>query len=250
MRTIFPPNTPDLTQDDLRSGAEHAERLGRPWLMVNFVTSINGSITVDGRSAGLSGEADRDLFRRLRAASDVVLAGAGTARTEQYRRPSTPEQWLPWRTANGLEPAPQLALASRSGDIPDDLPLLEGQGAVPLLYHPAAADLPPLPEGIDGVACGDATSVDLVAVLDDLYRRGARLVLCEGGPHLFGDLSALDLVDELFVTLSPKLIGPETTRMLVTRTPFEHDYSLHRVLQAGDEVLLAHRRDRTAPDPT
>lgn len=244
MRTIYPPDSPDLTLDDLRSGAERAEALGRPWVMVNFVTSINGSITIDGRSGGLSGEADRELFRRLRAASDVVLVGAGTARTEQYRRPSTPEQWQPWRAEHSLAPAPQLALASRSGDIPSDLPLLEGAGATPLLYHSAGSDLPGLPDGIEPVACGTEASVDLQALLHDLYDRGARLVLCEGGPHLFGDLSAADLVDELFVTVSPKLVGPETTRMVVTRTEFELDYSVHRIVQAGSEVMLAYRRDR------
>lgn len=249
MQTIFPPGSADLSLDELRSGADLAETWDRPWLMMNFVTSINGTITVDGRSGGLSGDADRHLFRQLRAATDVVLAGAGTARTEQYRRPSTPEQWRGWRAEHRLAPAPLLALVSRSGDIPDDLPLLQGDGEEPLLYHPDRPNRPALPRGIRSVACGDAESVDLRSVLEDLHGRGARSVLCEGGPHLFGDLSALDLVDELFVTLSPKLVGPESTRMLVTRTAFVQEYSLHRVLQAGDEVLLAYRRRRDAEVP-
>ena len=45
------------------------------------------------------------------------------------------------------------------------------------------------------------------AVLDALAARGARLVLCEGGPHLFGQLLDARLVDELFLTMAPQIAG-------------------------------------------
>src|SRR5262245_56250186 len=54
-------------------------------LRVNFVTSLDGAAAVDGRSAGLSGEADKAVFRLLRAECDAVLVGAGPYRAENYK---------------------------------------------------------------------------------------------------------------------------------------------------------------------
>ena len=61
----------------------------RPWLLVNMVSSLDGAVTVEGRSGGLARPADKAMFRALRAVGDVVLAGAGTVRAEGYR-PATP----------------------------------------------------------------------------------------------------------------------------------------------------------------
>jgi len=62
------------------------------WLRANFVTSADGAAYVEGRSGGLSSPDDMRLFGLLRVLADVVLAGAGTARAEEYkpalRRPS------------------------------------------------------------------------------------------------------------------------------------------------------------------
>ena len=58
---------------------------GRAWLRANMVTSIDGAVQgPDGRSGSLSPPADRRLLGLLRALADVVLAGAGTVRTERY----------------------------------------------------------------------------------------------------------------------------------------------------------------------
>jgi riboflavin biosynthesis pyrimidine reductase len=61
-------------------------------------------------------------------------------------------------------------------------------------------------EVADVVVAGD-DRVDLRAALTALAQQGAGVVLCEGGPTLLGELVALDLLDELCLTLSPVLGG-------------------------------------------
>ena len=64
--------------------------VGRPWLLVNMITSLDGAVTVGGLSGGLARPADKEMFTALRAVGDVVMAGAGTVRAEGYgpARPS------------------------------------------------------------------------------------------------------------------------------------------------------------------
>src|SRR4051812_27008758 len=59
-------------------------------LRVNFVASLDGAVTLGGRSGGLGSPGDRRIFNLLRALSDVVLVGHGTASAEGYG-PITPD---------------------------------------------------------------------------------------------------------------------------------------------------------------
>ncbi len=54
------------------------------WVRANFISSADGAVSLDGRSGGLSGKADRLLFHVLRALADIILVGAGTVRAEHY----------------------------------------------------------------------------------------------------------------------------------------------------------------------
>lgn len=155
---------PELSDDELATAyATPAER----FLRVNFVTSIDGVVAVDGVSRPLSDDADRRVFRLLRTSCDAVLVGAGTARLENYQPLKLSPQQRSIRVAAGRAPDPELVVVSRSGG-PD---------------------------------------VDLAALLDDLAAHGLRQVLCEGGPHLLGGLLAIDAVDELCLTVAPMIVG-------------------------------------------
>ena len=84
----------------------------RPWLRANMVSSLDGSAVRDGRSEGLSSAADKEVFGVLRGLADVVLVGAGTARTEGYRALRPKEAYAGVRASLGQRPAPVLALVS------------------------------------------------------------------------------------------------------------------------------------------
>ncbi|MFM7061880.1 MAG: dihydrofolate reductase family protein [Actinomycetes bacterium] len=215
---------------------------GRPWVLANMVMSIDGAIAVDGRSGGLGGQPDRQMFTAVRSVPDVVLVGAGTARTERYRRPG-PGPAAELRTGRGQTAAPLLAVVSNRALVPEDQPFLSGEGPDPLLFHPATADVRELPPGVEPVVAGPA-QVDLAEVLRLLAGRGARTVLCEGGPQLLGDLHAADLVDEYFVTVSPQAVGGDQVGVLGGTPAHVRGLRLHRLLAEDDVVLGTWRRER------
>ncbi len=235
----------DLVVDDLAALLGDDDRPappGRPWVLANMVASVDGAFAVDGRSGGLGGEPDRQMFTAVRSLPDVILVGAGTARTERYRRPA-PGPAAALRTARGQAPAPRLAVVSNQGHVPADQPFLHGDGPDPLVFHPSTAARADLPEGVEPVEMGTHT-VDLAGLLAFLAGSGARTVLCEGGPTLLGDLHAADLVDEYFVTLAPNTVGGDQVGFLGGTPAVARGLRLHRLLEQDDVLLGTWRRDR------
>jgi riboflavin biosynthesis pyrimidine reductase len=187
------------------------------WVRANFVSTLDGAAAGDnGRSDSINTGADRDVFGLLRALSDVILVGAGTARSEGYRRATVHAPWLDIR--EGRPPHPTLAIVSRSGDIPPSLSQpREDSGEVLLITceHAGAdtIDLARSTLGEDNVIVQGGANVDLAAAVDSLALRGMRRILCEGGPHLMRDLTASGRLDELCLTLAPTLIAGDHTRI-------------------------------------
>jgi riboflavin biosynthesis pyrimidine reductase len=245
MRALLPEHADlDAELTALGGRADRPPPSGRPWVMANMVMSVDGAYSVEGRSGGLSSDADREVFHRLRSATDAVLVAAGTARAERYRRPRTPDDRVDARRDAGQADHPRLVLVSRTLSLPDDLPLLEGPGLPePLVLHPQESDTSAVPDGVELRAAGHH-DVDLSAALGGLRDDGVQLLLCEGGPRLLGQLHALDLIDELFVTLSPNLVGGERTGLLGAAPATLRPYRLHRLLEADDFLLATYRRAR------
>jgi riboflavin biosynthesis pyrimidine reductase len=180
----------------------------RPRVLLNMVSTVDGRATLEGRSGALSTRADREMFHALRAAVDAVLVGAGTVRTERYGRMIANPAGRELRAAHGLSPEPLACIASASLSLDPELPLLaEPQSRVVLLTQ-SSGQLAPAAAQVDYIRADAAGELDLAGGLDQLAARfGVQLVLCEGGPHLAGQLLAAGLLDELYVTLSPALAG-------------------------------------------
>lgn len=191
------------------------------WVAVNMVASVDGAVTVDGVSGALGGDGDLAGFRALRASVDVVLVGAGTARAERYGPPKVRPEARGRRLARGQSERPAVALVSRSLDLSGAERLLEGDVRL-LVLTPAdgPADRRAALEeaGAEVVAVG-AGRVDLAAGLDALAARGLGRVLCEGGPGLNHDLLAAGVVDDLFLTLAPQLVGTDGVGIVAGRLP-------------------------------
>jgi riboflavin biosynthesis pyrimidine reductase len=233
-------------------------RAAAPWLRVNFVTSIDGAAELDGRSAGLSGGPDKRVFGILRMVCDALLVGAGTLRQERYRALRPTAARVQWRRRHGLAEFPTLVVVSAALDLDPAQPAFAEAPVRPVVLTHAAAEPPPgLAEVAELVRCGD-DRIDLAAGLDRLRRRGLDQVLCEGGPRLFGALTAADLVDEVCLTVAPLLAGPGPGRISTGPTgpdptgpdPAGPDPAgarrlpLRHVLGADDgTLLLRHARD-------
>jgi riboflavin biosynthesis pyrimidine reductase len=182
----------------------------RPRVLLNMVSSADGRATLKGRSAGLSSAADRALFHALRSASDAVLVGAGTLRAERYgpliRDPAVREL----RRERGLAEQPLACIASSSLSLDPEIPLLAEPATRVAVLTSSPGELPPCAAEVSYVRCEAGGRLDLAAALEQLHERfGVHLLLCEGGPHLAGDLVAAGALDELFLSLSPQLVGGE-----------------------------------------
>ncbi|MBO0803494.1 MAG: pyrimidine reductase family protein [Nocardiopsaceae bacterium] len=177
-----------------------------------MVASADGAATVDGLSGGLSSPGDRRLFWVLRGLADVVLVGAGTARAEGYRPTRASRSWEALGLRSGRPAAPPLAVVSRSLDLDPAAPFLADAPPDARTIVITCADAPPvarvaLERVADVIVAGD-TLVNLADALAALSDRGLGRVLCEGGPHLLGQLAAAGLLDELCLTIAPVLAGP------------------------------------------
>ena len=203
------PPGPAVPPDSVYSGlalADHAPA-DRPYLVCNFVSTADGKATAQGRTAQLGGRGDRSVFHLLRTQADAVLAGTGTLRVERYGLLIRESRLEAIRVAEGRAPQPLAVVISRSGRIPFEIPLFGDARVRIALYAPPETVVPGHAAEIvrhDIRALGDGLAGVLRSLRED---HGVRALLCEGGPVLFEAMLAEDLVDELFLTLAPALVG-------------------------------------------
>ena len=88
-----------------------------------MVASADGAVSVNGRSGGLSGPADRMLFTVLRSVADLILVGAGTVRAERYRPVQADEIWSGLRPPGA--PVPPIAVVTGRLDLDPDSQLAD-----------------------------------------------------------------------------------------------------------------------------
>jgi riboflavin biosynthesis pyrimidine reductase len=181
-------------------------------VLINMVSTADGRASIAGRSGPIAGPADRELFHALRAPVDAVMAGAGTIRVERYGRIVREESRRRLRRERGLSEEPLACVVSASLALPPDLPLLAEPEAHVVVLTPSDAELPESPARVDYIRAPSDGELDLPRALAELRRRfGVEVLLCEGGPHLNGGLLAAGMVDELWLSLSPKLAGGDPT---------------------------------------
>lgn len=239
---LWPDPAPDLDDAALRAVTEFPAN--RTWLRMNFIASLDGAATKDGRSGGLGDPADRRMFDLLRREADVVLLGAGTARVEGYGGMRLSDEEAAWRTDAGLAPQPAFALVSRSLDLDPASPIFTDAPVRPIVYTVASASSSrraDLSRVADVVDAGDADA-DGMLIRQDLADRGLRRIHSEGGPHLFGAMLAAGAVDALHLTLAPSLeVGTagRIARPVIADPPsLPAQARLTSVFRAGDELLL------------
>jgi riboflavin biosynthesis pyrimidine reductase len=201
--------------------------ISRPFIIGNFVQTLDGivSLKIPGHSGGgdISGRNEEDMFimALLRAYADAVLVGEDTARvghshvwTADHIYPGLSEEfWRLRRTLKKPGPYPLNVVVSGTGTVDlqqaifqrDDIPhlvLTTCQGEK-RLRKKQGDTLPTQVRVLPGEALIDPT--DMAALLYSEY--GVQLLLHEGGPMLFSSFLEKSLVDELFLTIAPRIIG-------------------------------------------
>jgi riboflavin biosynthesis pyrimidine reductase len=241
---------------------------GRPYVVANFVQTIDGVIAFGERggwnaaTVSLDSEVDRLVMGLVRAAADAILIGAGTFRTARHH------QWSPGgiapdaagaldeyrATLRGPDAArAPLYILTASGRLdPDHVAFTEPQTRVSVLTTAAGAVRlgGTLPAAVEVIALEARDALDPDEVLQEIARRSGGLILCEGGPHLLGDLTRAGLLDELFLTVAPQIAGRDDAHRRLglvegfAATPDEAPrMRLHSLRGAQDHLFMRYRRD-------
>lgn len=184
---------------------------GRPWVLVNFITSADGGTAIEGKSSGLGDPDDKAVFQALRAVPDVILVGSGTVEAEDYQPVTLDEQRRERRLAAGLTEVPVLAIVSGRLSFNTEARVFSDPEHKPMVITGPRADpvkLAMLGDAADVVILEEVTPAAILARLS-----AAKIILCEGGPTLVGQFVAGHLVDELDLTIAPVMIGGRSARI-------------------------------------
>ncbi|HWD40618.1 MAG TPA: dihydrofolate reductase family protein [Fimbriimonas sp.] len=204
----------------------------RPYVYIDMVATIDGKTLSGDRDESVSdlgSQVDHQLMRRLEAASDAVMIGAGTLRATQ-------KTWSP-RTAKRI-------VVSNSGEIPLDAAFLHEEAYVATSEE---SDFD-LPASIHRLRAGKS-KVDFVLLLAKLKSVGVSKLLVLGGSELNAGLLRQNLVDELFLTIAPKIKlgrdvptyagGDPLPRGLIQRFELVEHHAV------GNELFIRYRRERS-----
>ncbi len=188
----------------------------RPFLYLDMITSVDGAATLAGRTAGLGGPADKLVFHRLRETCDAILVGASTVRIENYGPPRPSEEAQARRRDRGLAAVPRLVVVTATAALSPESRVFSDPQRRPVVItvEDAPADRVEGLEAVADVLRVGVGRVDLAAAMERLRMEGIGYLLCEGGPTLNAQLLAARLVDELFLTLAPQVVGTSPRRIV------------------------------------
>ncbi len=219
----------------------------RPSVTLHFAQSLDGRIaTRSGEARWISGPEATRFSHELRAASDAVIVGSGTALTD--------DPLLTVRHVRGASPR-RIVLDAR-GRVPATAKVVADASAPTVLVTcpgraPRARDLPAHVSRVELPAAEGGDGVDLAALLDHLAAAGVARVLVEGGHRVLTSFLRTGLADRLVITLAPMVLGAgiEAVGDLGTeRLAQARRFVTRRVWQLGGDVLLELERAHPAGD--
>jgi 2,5-diamino-6-(ribosylamino)-4(3H)-pyrimidinone 5'-phosphate reductase len=220
----------------------------RPYLAINMVATVDGRVRLQAGAKGLGSPTDQNVMSRLRSEADALLHGAGTLRAERFT-PRVPDDLARARVARDQPPYPIGVVVTSSGDLPTEHPYFRTASPDwPRLVYSAREVANALGRPGIEVHVSRGGTLDLVAVLADLVGRGIRRVVCEGGPSLNAELFAAGVVDELFVTIAPCILGgTDPLRLVVGNDLASYPMSLRSVFIRESELFLRYRVTNDEP---
>jgi riboflavin-specific deaminase-like protein len=242
MRRLLPDPAPTTVDEQLDSYRpwEHP-REERPFLATNFAATVDGRATIGGVSGPIGSDVDTAMLVGLRTRFDAVMIGAGTMRVERYGRVVGNQEQRERRERMGLPHDPLMVIVSGRLDLPWDAPLFTAGGGRVLVFTASETEPPETATSLRVVR--HEGQVDLAAALRHLREeRGVRALLCEGGPHVHGQLWAEGLVDELFLTTAPRMTGAEAPRIVEAPLPEIAELNLTWLLEHEGELFARYRR--------
>jgi riboflavin biosynthesis pyrimidine reductase len=243
---LWPDPVSDIGLDEAMAGFALADPpAGRPLVATNMVTTIDGRAQLRGTAEGLGSRADRRLMRWYRSAFDAVGSGAGTLRaTGVWLRVG--DDLAAWRVAQGRLPNPIGVVLAGVDPVPTEGSWFSGDEPRILVV---GRDNPMTEAPGTEVLRAPTPRPEPAWVLERLAERGIRSLLLEGGPHLNAGFLAAGLIDEVYWTVGPLMLGTDAMRMVAPipgGSPYEDAPRRGRlvsVLRHEDELFLRYRFD-------
>lgn len=202
----------------------------RPYVLLNMVATIDGKTVSGSRDdpvADLGSKVDHTLMKRIEASVDAVLLGAQTLRV-------TSPRWNPKACLR--------IVVTNSGEIPIESEFLTGGQSFVATSQSSGLDTV---EGSEVWRVGK-DRVDFVELLGRLRKLGVRSLLVLGGSEINAQLIRQHLVDELFLTVAPKVKLGRNLPTYAGGEPLDRseliDFQLAEHHVVGDEVFLRYRR--------
>ncbi len=199
-------------------------------MFINMVSTIDGKIITGERNESvhdLGSKTDKILMKRIEAAADAVLLGAETLRAAQ-------KSWNP-NTEKRI-------VVSKTGNVPLDSGYLGNGEPMVVVPQSCAVDYP---QPVQKVSFGE-DSVDFSALLSKLYADGVRHLLVLGGSEINAQFFGAGLVDEIFLTLAPKIKLGRDVPTIADGDPLARaeiqKFQLVETHQVEDELFLRYRR--------
>lgn len=203
----------------------HADR---PYTFINFVTSRDGRVSYSepghagGGDVSCFSKADTWLMGLLRARAEAIMMGEGTLHSEpqhlwtaEFIFPSERETFAEVRRHYGLSAKPLHIFLSLDGTLDPHAAVFQQPDLQIIIatttrgHAQASARLQGCPAQIEILNLGE-TTVDLKRLVGLLFEQyGIRMLLCEGGPRVYGSMLRAGLIDDEFLTLSPVIVGEE-----------------------------------------
>lgn len=250
VRELYPPPGREVSTlyEDLDLPPTGTREGARPYVIINMVSSVDGRTAMEGKAAGIGSPADRRTMRTLRSKAEAVMVGAGTLRAEKL--------------SLGLDPTdrvrqPLAIIVTNTGDVPleEHLIVEGGQEVLILLSDAAPKRVVERLRTLAPVMRAPAEStgaVDLDRALQSLKaERDVDVVVVEGGPGLNHALISRQLVDELFLTVAPELLGGTTdqtfTLLRGPTLPARPTLDLVSIHVADGELFLRYSLTPTPP---
>jgi diaminohydroxyphosphoribosylaminopyrimidine deaminase/5-amino-6-(5-phosphoribosylamino)uracil reductase len=197
-------------EEATRTHAGHLRRMreGRPQVLLKLAVSADGKAALAGRKpTAITGDEARTRVHLMRAETDAILVGIGTVLSD--------DPHLTCRLPGMRERSPVRVILDARLRIPLSTSLVGTAGDVPTWVF-GASSASAMAEDIlkaKGVEVFRVEAkdghLDLMQVLKALAERGITRLMVEGGPRVAAAFIAADLVDEVALLRSPKVIGAD-----------------------------------------
>jgi riboflavin-specific deaminase-like protein len=220
-------------------------RPDRPWVAINMVTSIDGRAQLHGTADGLGGRTDRRMMQAYRVAFDAVASGVGTLRADDFFS-RLADDLAQARGTDGRSAQPLAVVIAGEHPVPTSrrwFGYADQERVVAVGSRSPHASDDKLPGVETWVAPSDHPAP--AWLLERLAARGVGSLLLEGGPTLNAAFLADGMVDEMFWTIGPRVVGNESARMVASIGPDglepPTDAQLVSIHRHADELYLRYR---------